>query len=103
MKVLVLISALLVGIFSTNAQISINERIRFKDTVKVKKYKPEENGFSSLKLRMNPGESTVLNPDELRKLTFRFYGFMVKTILSSPWRIMGNWFTTIKWESRKRL
>lgn len=68
MKVLVLISTVLVGIISTKAQISINERIRFKDTVKVKKYKPEENGFSSLKLKMNPGESTVLNPDELRKL-----------------------------------
>ena len=57
-----------VVIFSTSAQISINERIRFKDTVKVNKYKPDADGFSILKLKMNPGESTVLNPEELRKL-----------------------------------
>lgn len=53
---------------ATYAQVSMRESIRFNDTVKVEKYKPVENGFSVAKIRMTPGEHTILNPKDVAAL-----------------------------------
>ncbi|MFN5030684.1 MAG: hypothetical protein ACK5FX_00570 [Flavobacteriia bacterium] len=58
----------LIGV-NASAQMNIREYIRFKDTVKVDKFKLDPNGFSCLKLKMNPGEHEILNLNELKKLT----------------------------------
>jgi len=52
----------------TAAQVSMRENIRFNDTVKVEKYKTIENGFSFTKIRMTPGEHTILNPKDVAAL-----------------------------------
>lgn len=52
----------------TTAQVSMRENIRFNDTVKVEKYKTIENGFSFTKIRMTPGEHTILNPKDVAAL-----------------------------------
>ncbi|WP_430402689.1 hypothetical protein [Fluviicola sp.] len=52
----------------TTAQVSMRENIRFNDTVKVEKYKTIENGFSVTKIRMTPGEHTILNPKDVALL-----------------------------------
>ena len=50
------------------SQVSMRESIRFNDTVKVDKYKPIENGFSVAKIKMTPGEHTILNPKDVAML-----------------------------------
>lgn len=52
----------------TTAQVSIRENFRFRDTLKVAKYRPIENGFSVAKIRMTPGEHTILNPEDVKAL-----------------------------------
>ncbi len=54
---------------NASAQMNIREYIRFKDTIKVDKFKIDAQGFSYLKLKMNPGDHEILNLDELKKLT----------------------------------
>ena len=53
---------------TTTAQVSIRENFRFRDTLKVAKYRPVENGFSVAKIRMTPGEHTILNPEDVKAL-----------------------------------
>lgn len=50
------------------AQVSIRETIRFKDTIEVAKYAPDNNGFSVLKLKMTPGEYHIQNIKDLKAL-----------------------------------
>jgi hypothetical protein len=50
------------------SSVTIRERIRFKDTIEVYKYKPEINTFKTLQLKMHPGDYTILNLDDLKKL-----------------------------------
>lgn len=50
------------------AQVNVRANIRFKDTVEVEKYKPDNNGFSNLKLKMQPGDYVIQNLEELTKL-----------------------------------
>jgi len=50
------------------AQVNIKEIIRFKDTVVVDKYAPDKNNFSHLKLKMAPGDYSILTLSELEKL-----------------------------------
>lgn len=54
---------------SAISQMNIREYIYFKDTVKIDKYKVDPKGFSSLKLKMSPGEHQIQNLEELKKLT----------------------------------
>ncbi|MDP4798511.1 MAG: hypothetical protein NWR50_06565 [Crocinitomicaceae bacterium] len=51
------------------AQVNVRVNIRFKDTVEVDKYKPNNNGFSHLKLKMQPGDYEIQNLGELSKLS----------------------------------
>ncbi|MFN5911287.1 MAG: vWA domain-containing protein [Bacteroidota bacterium] len=51
------------------AQVSVRETIRFKDTVEVPKYLPEDRGFSTLKLKMQPGEHHIQNAKDLSVLS----------------------------------
>ncbi|MCE2683392.1 MAG: hypothetical protein ACK49D_05000 [Flavobacteriia bacterium] len=50
------------------AQVNIKEIIRFKDTVVVDKYAPDNSTFSYLKLKMAPGDYSILSLSELKKL-----------------------------------
>jgi hypothetical protein len=50
------------------AQVTVRETIRFKDTVEVPKYQPEDRGFSLLKLKMQPGEYHIQNIKDLAQL-----------------------------------
>jgi hypothetical protein len=50
------------------AQVNIKEIIRFKDTVVVDKYTPDKSTFSHLKLKMAPGDYSILTLSELKKL-----------------------------------
>jgi hypothetical protein len=65
-KEILLAFLVLIGV-NASAQMNIREYIRFKDTVKVDKFKLDPNGFSCLKLKMNPGEHEILNLNELKK------------------------------------
>lgn len=47
------------------AQVSVHETIKFRDTVKIEKYKVEDIGFDTKKVKMTPGEHTILNPDDV--------------------------------------
>lgn len=51
------------------SQMNIREYIYFKDTVEVDKYKPNTSGFPFVKFKMNPGDHTIQNIEELKKLT----------------------------------
>ncbi|MEY4602859.1 MAG: hypothetical protein RIT43_151 [Bacteroidota bacterium] len=64
----VLVGLFLVGM-SAFSQMNIREFIYFKDTVEVDKYKADPKGFSFLKLKMNPGDHSIQNLEELKKLT----------------------------------
>lgn len=66
-KLLLLLLFLWIGKI-TISQVSMRESIRFNDTVKVDKYKPLENGFSFTKIKMTPGEHTILNPKDVAML-----------------------------------
>lgn len=61
---LILATILLVKGYAT-AQMFVKENIRFKDTVVVKKYQPEDNGFSFLKLKMLPGDELIQNEKDI--------------------------------------
>lgn len=63
----VMVIILLVKGYST-AQVSVRETIRFKDTVVIDKYHPEDRGFSMLKLKMAPGEYHIQNLKDLKIL-----------------------------------
>lgn len=66
MKAVITTLAMLFAIANTaSAQISIKETLKFKDTVKVDRYKVDENGFEYKKIRMSPGEHTILNPEDI--------------------------------------
>ncbi len=66
---LILLASLSLVRMSALAQMNIREYIFFRDTVKVDKYKPNSNGFSFVKFKMNPGDHSILNMEELKKLT----------------------------------
>ena len=51
------------------AQVNIKVNIRFKDTIVVEKYIPDNNGFSNLKIKMDPGEYEINNPEIIQKLS----------------------------------
>ncbi len=54
---------------NSQSQINIRETIRFKDTTSIEKYTPEKNNFSFIKLKMLPGEHSILNPSDVEFLT----------------------------------
>ncbi len=53
---------------NSTAQVSVRESIRFRDTVEMEKYTPENNSFSILKLKMLPGEYHIQNIKDLKAL-----------------------------------
>jgi hypothetical protein len=65
-----ILSLVIVSLVSWHAaaQIGVREQFRFKDTVKIDKYTPAENGFSHLKIKMKPGEYDILNPQDIEFL-----------------------------------
>ena len=56
------------GYTTAQSTVSIKERIRFKDTVIVDKYAIQQTTFSSLKLKMNPGDHRIQNLKDLEKI-----------------------------------
>ena len=62
---LMVIILVILGYSAANAQVQVKERIRFKDTVIVQKYAPEENEFSLMHLKMAPGDFRIQNVKEL--------------------------------------
>ncbi len=54
---------------SVTAQVNVKVNIRFKDTIVVAKYAPENNGFSNVKITMDPGEYEINNLDVIQKLS----------------------------------
>lgn len=65
--IMILAMILLVKGFAS-AQVNVRIRIKFRDTVEVDKYTPEDNGFSNLKLKMHPGDYIIQNLADLKKL-----------------------------------
>lgn len=53
---------------SAFSQVSIRETIRFRDTIKVEKYKEADNGFKSMKIKMEPGQHHIMNPKDVEFL-----------------------------------
>lgn len=53
------------GVFS---QFSVREIFKVKDTMKIEKYEPRDLGFEYKKIKMNPGDHTILNPKDVEFL-----------------------------------
>lgn len=60
---------LLITAHSAISQVSIRETIRFRDTIKVEKYRIPEFGFKSMKVNMQPGKHHILNPEDVEFLS----------------------------------
>ncbi len=56
------------GYAAAQGTVQVRERIRFRDTVVIEKYKPDANGFAVLQLKMAPGDHSIQNLKELEKL-----------------------------------
>lgn len=50
------------------SQVIIKETVRFKDTIKIEKYRPSDNGFDVKQIKMLPGGSDILNMNEIKFL-----------------------------------
>ena len=68
MRIIGSFSFILFFYFVSNSQVFMTDRIRFKDTVMVKKYIPTQNGFNALKVSMSPGGHHVLHENSLKKI-----------------------------------
>jgi len=70
MKTLSLLVLILLvkGFAAAQSNMIIRERFKFKDTVIIDKYFPLNNGFSAIKLKMNPGDYQIQNLNDLRLL-----------------------------------
>ena len=51
------------------AQVNIRVNIQFRDTIVVDKYVPDGGIFSSIKIKMDPGEFEINNPQIIQKLS----------------------------------
>lgn len=67
MKTFLLINLALICLFC-NAQMSMGLKIKFSDSIDVKKYEPEDNGFKYKAVATQPGEYTYDNEAALRIL-----------------------------------
>ncbi|MDP4683120.1 MAG: VWA domain-containing protein [Crocinitomicaceae bacterium] len=65
---LLVIILLVKGYTAAQGNVVIRERFKFKDTVEIDKYSPLNNGFSAIKLKMNPGEYNIQNLNDFRLL-----------------------------------
>jgi hypothetical protein len=65
---LLVVILLIKGFAAAQGNIVVRERFKFKDTVEIDKYSPLNNGFSAIKLKMNPGDYQIQNLNDFRLL-----------------------------------